>query len=99
MILAVDSALLRSQGIVYSETPTFKPIDGYVDLGASDDADGQRRIDFVVKVFACPLVLYKIIRIVNLADVMTRVDEHEKVDHVGGEVYVVVDYLLDFLAL
>lgn len=44
MILAVDSALLRSQGIVYSETPTFMPIDGYVDLVASDDADG--RYDF-----------------------------------------------------
>ena len=44
MILAVDSALLRSQGIVYSEIPTFMPIDGYVDLGASDDADG--RYDF-----------------------------------------------------
>lgn len=44
MILAVDSALLRSQGIVYSEIPTFMPIDGYVDLGASDDADS--RYDF-----------------------------------------------------
>ena len=44
MILAVDSALLRSQGIVYSETPTFMPIDGYVDLVASDDADS--RYDF-----------------------------------------------------